>query len=265
MSLTRNHSSLELLCQTAGALEACDGGNEPLLEAVPQMDMPRVSPTNLVAGGASSTTPIIAPTQSPFDNSSFVSSSRANSSQYLVGTSPSHDSFSGSGFEDDDDMEDPAVPSQHRPWVLNDGHHVVNIRESYIKTLGQPSRIAGHQPSFAPSGRSSSFCPPIPTLRHTRGYPTHDNGANPIYSPVIGYDNRHAMSQTQAYMDASSAGGAGWPSVQDLVAENSHLRSQLCDKDRYIESLMAEVSNLQGQVSSLKSLPVGKISQIPVE
>jgi hypothetical protein len=225
--------------------------------------MPRVSPTHF--GG-----PRTVQTQSPFDGGySFTSNSRVNSSQYLVGASPSHDSFSGSGFDEDEDSTTAALPS-HRPWVLNEGH-VISIREKYLESLGQSNRSNDQvhsQPPFA-QGQSSSFHPP--TFMGTGTNPTLSSNSTTIYRPTTSSDHNQAgMSHSHSFMTlASSDGGTAYPgtpaTMHDLLAENHQLRSQLSDKDKHIESLQTKVDQLQRQVASLKALPVGKISQIPVE
>ena len=260
-SLTRVQSSLELLCQTAGALEAGNVDKDSSLSGQASSLMPRVSPTTL--GGASRT----AETHSPFGGASFTAGSRVNSNHYLVGASPSHDSFTG--FDEDDSVA-AAVPN--RPWILNEGH-VVSVREGHGDSLrrdGHPGNEHTMPLGFAPNGRSSSFQPPTWT---GAGYPLIAREAPiPIYRPIAGggetapINNRnHSLLSMTPSSGSQSTDPNYVPTVQELFSENAHLRSELFAKDRHIQSLVATVEDLQGQIASLKSLPVGKISQIPVE
>lgn len=52
--------------------------------------------------------------------------------------------------------------------------------------------------------------------------------------------------------------------VDELVRENTLLRQDLAARQSRVEDLERRVQELQGQVSELRQLPVGKISQIPV-
>jgi hypothetical protein len=70
-------------------------------------------------------------------------------------------------------------------------------------------------------------------------------------------------------------GGRGWlsrsgnlgrsVSYEQLERENAELRQRLSTKDAEIASLESTIEQLEKQVSDLRQLPTGKISQIPLE
>jgi hypothetical protein len=243
MGLTRVQSSLELLCQTAGALEASE------IDAAGTDGVERtrhVSPSNLTGCRSA---------PSPFDAFPFSSSSRSTSNQYSVGTSPSRNSYAD--FDDEDEEEETASVPSRRTFSVG-GNYLENLHRSQpskphieMDHHNIPASVAAV--AFKPTP-SSWFRPPVPSsVRENHAHYGCLN-AGSMDHPV----QREDTSSTTEYP-------ASVPSEHALVNENQQLRSEVNAKDQYIYSLLNKIDELEGQLTSLKALPVGKISQILVE
>jgi hypothetical protein len=106
-------------------------------------------------------------------------------------------------------------------------------------------------PNFFPSASfSSSHRSHSPFHHHATSFVPPRPGLRPSESLLL-FESVH--------QDSSSAVS------DDPVRDNYYLRAQMAQRDATIDALQAQVESLQQEIQQLRSLPTGKISQIPVE
>lgn len=257
-SMIRVQSSLDLLCQTAGALEDSEGRGLAADLKVLAEQTARVSPSNLngTKGIVGLGVPAI---HSPLvDRSVFANGTRSISNHYLVGVSPSYESCL---TLEDEDSALHGRACQHGSQQGDNHFSYMDGLRQFTQTL--PSSSSSRSIPLLP--RSSPFQPPASSTITSKLMTSEDVASMEI---MTSQGKDPAVASQSLALPAGSMGPdsmGNHPIIQALLDQNIQLRSQLTAKDAYINILVNKIDELETKVNSLQSLPVGKISQISVE
>lgn len=132
-----------------------------------------------------------------------------------------------------------------------------------VDSVGLPSTHSFCSHGEPPSMDTRSYTPNplVPSLSHSYGNLVGLVNYHTAFVPPRAHLQRENEPKRSSFLPPAIPEDAS----EHLLARNRELQEQLQQKEETILDLLRKVDSLESQIAELKSLPTGKISQIPVD